>query len=381
MSGRVLTGAITLIVLLGAAVFLFTVFEKKQKQYSLTDPNATVEVGLRTSNPDFSEGARMMDSGKFGEAITKFQSALEHTQDPAQEAVVMMHLAVSKEKNNLFADYAQAVPILKEIVRNQKYPAISRAYAAQELGLMSAVFVDPKLDDVIYADAPFNTMRVSGDNPMTWRNIFQYAASIYPLGASEAQVARWYSNKLIESDRETAPDKKLPPQIFAQYKQEVKDRLAVATRDIQRIKGNVSEAAYVPQALSLMALSVGRMQLLGETSYGDMKDLYTRALEGYQAIGASPYQDGFTRYNYAVLTAKLSTSTNSGASAILAPFYTTKNYSKSPVERFLKNAHANDDTYKNDYANIILLTKADSKFMEYLKTIGWQSSDFSKSKN
>jgi hypothetical protein len=376
MAFRAATAVIVLLILIAVGFFAFSLFGNpiQKPSYSLTDPNNSIYTALRQSNESFSEGSRLMQSGKYGDSIEKFEQALSKTSDPAEEALVKMHLAVAKEKNNLFADYVQAVPILKDIISNQKYPAISRAYAIQELGLMSVVFADPRLDDEIFADAPFKELRVDGDAELSQRKLFEYAAEIYPLGASEAQVARWYSSALMKSYLEKAADKKLPQDTVDKYKEEIRTRLHAADADFDRIKDG-SEQSYAAQILSLMAFSVGRMQVMGDTSFGDMTPLYVQALQSYKVTNSQPYMDGFTRFNFAQLSNRLKQGKDSaGIASILEPFYATNVYANSPIERFFKNSHAN--TASPDYANIAGLGKVDPKFAAYLKNLGWKDSDF-----
>ncbi len=369
----VLIAVLLLIVMAVGGYVLF--LNNNAKRYS---QEQTVNSVLEATNSSFAQGNNLMRAGKESEALTAYQDALKSAEDKAQEAQIKFSIASALERSGLFSDYSRSIEPFKEIARNASYPAIARAYAVQEIGLLRIAFNDQLLDAIIFAGSPYSEMLSGGDLALAYRHLFEYASQLYPLGISQAQIARWYADQLVLSTRAAKQSDVLSVEQTDAYTDKIRQLLASADADIERIKDTPSEKAYIPTILASEAIVIGKMQLSGDDSFGDLSSAYNAALTSYPAYGLAAYRDGWVRFNYA--SAFLQSRGSAGTKTvqeILAPFYSSDRYKNSAIEKFLTRARADTSVYAEDYDNIVSLAKLDAQFASYLRSLGWTDSDFS----
>ncbi|HEV3245025.1 MAG TPA: hypothetical protein VG102_01570 [Candidatus Paceibacterota bacterium] len=357
---------IVVIVLAVMAILLYSYSQtilRPATQYSSTD---TVFSTLMSSNSEFAQGTQLSQTGQYDQALPYYKQALSSASDPAQEGEIAFKIAVVTEKSGGYSGYLAAIPLLKAVAANTSYTNITRAYAVQEMGLMFYTYADPKITAAIFGDSPYTSLYVQNDTALSYRHLFEYAASFYPLALSDLRVASWYANELASSNAASTSTQA--------YTSIIQQQITAANTDITRMKSDPNEEGYVPTALMREALIAGDMQLAGTTSFGDVDALFKQDLDLYAADGMPQY-DAFARYNYASLLYRLYGSSRlSDVTQILSPLYASKSYKGSSFEEFLRNERAN---VTGEKAHIIQLAKVDPAFKQYLETLGWTSSDFS----
>jgi hypothetical protein len=230
--------------------------------------------------------------------------------------------------------------------------------------------------------------------------LFEYATSIYPLAISELRVADWYSSQIVAVTRSATKKVGYQPfefgagdagvQLSAEAAARGEDftasleklenaraivvqRLENADIDIQRIEKFPNEQVQLPSIMQRKAIIVGRMQQVGDNSFGDAEDLFKQALALF-AASSVPQSDGYARYYYAqFLNDAYGGLRRADINTLLSPLYTSDIYAGEPVEYFLKNEKENRLNVK---AGLTELATMDQGFKSYLISLGWKESDF-----
>jgi hypothetical protein len=326
-------------------------------------------------NQAFSDGVQLWQANDVEAAEAKFEEALINAQGPLEEGRVAVDIAMTTGQINNGANYLAAIPLYKQIAANAQYPAITRAYAIQSMALLFYISGDPAVTQAIFKDAPYAAMYVPGSTNLSYRHLFDAAVQLYPLGLSEARVANWYSIQIARSYATTSPSAKLPAATVASYKDSARSSLAAADTDVLRIQNLPPESFYVPYIQEQEAITIGNMQLSGDSSFGNIDDAFKKAINSYAVAGIVPLQDGISRYYYAHFLLEIyGQSRITDIHALLEPLYTLSGYAGSPSELFFKTANSNGT---GDKFFIIDLANADSGFKAYLEKLGWTISDFS----
>ena len=363
---------IVLVALLFAIQFIFPAHGPSQAPVGVTTYDA-----LLSDNPAFAQADALYAAGNVAGAESELNSALQNAHTPEEAGQIQIKLATVIE--NGFSDPTtalNAIPLLKQIAANTSYSPIIRASAIQEMGVAFYNTGDKRFTDAIFSnDALYSTMFVSGDTDLSYRHLFQYAASIYPLAYSELRIAKWYSGRIYESAQAASSNSAahLSADQVSSYKDMIRQEIAAAHTDEQRIQNDPHQNRIIPALIQNEAILIGRMQSIGDDSFGDAEPLFQRALS-LEAAAKPPLSDGFTRYYYAAFLAqRYGTSRASDVQNILAPFYTSDAYQGTAAVREFGSERNN---ILGDKPNLQLLASVDPKFKAYLISLGWTASDF-----
>lgn len=319
--------------------------------------NTTLYTTLTTSNVAFTEADAARMDGDFAQALPKYQLALQVSRDPIEKAQIRYFIAYATGRTQ---GYMAAIPLFKEIVADESSPPRIRAHTIQEMGSLFFSYGDPKITQEIFKDEPYASLIVTGDTSMTYRHLFEYASSFYPLALSELRIAYWYASNLSASAT------------TASYAALVKQKVESADRDIARMQTDPLDKDLFPLALARRALVIGMLNSKGDMTFGDARAAYRVADAAYKAGG---WVNGFVPYNEAVFLARMyGAAEASEIQTILSPIYTQSSKpGYAPILTFLKNGRA---TSSGNTSDIRLLASIDPKFKTFLLTLGWQDSDF-----
>jgi hypothetical protein len=288
---------------------------------------------------------------------------LSLAQNDAEEAQIKVKIAHTvRDEGNL----VRAAQLYKEIAVQEEYPAMARAYSAQALGLLdnygnSAVRVET------FKDEPFAAMFVPDDPVLSYRHVFEYASSLYPLALSELRIASWYAGELLkEADGEI----NLTENEIATYHATVMDKLQRASIDAARTKDDPNEAYLKPEIARMRAIVLGWMVLAGYDFKHDAEQAYVDAMYEYSLTGAP--NDGFMHYWYATYLSSFADRRDAVIQA-LTPLYTNPVYASSGVATFFTAERNNRLGSKGILQR---LAKVDPKFKGFLTSLGWTNADF-----
>ena len=356
---------VAVLVLVGFNFFLKQSFEQPKVDY--TDKN--VYGVLVDTNQAFARGEELINSDPKS-ALLQFQSALSNSKDLIQEGQIKFKIAQATENTG---DYAHAIALFKEIATNPNYTNITRAYSIQEMGMLFYSYSDPQMTTEIFSTPPFSSLYVATSTSLSYRHLFEYTSSIYPLAISELRIADWYAS--AADTLALSSGAASSTQQINTYKTIIGQKIKSAQADITRIRNNENENVYLGPSLMREAVVVAKMQLIGDSSFGDMDTLFKQTLNFY-SLYTNVGVDGYARYNYALYLARIyGDSQTSAIQQLLSNFYTSNVYHKTAVETFFKNERSNGTGSK---VYLVKLASIDPKFKAYLMSLGWQASDFGK---
>jgi hypothetical protein len=219
-------------------------------------------------------------------------------------------------------------------------------------------------------------MVVPNRTSVTYRNLFEYSASIYPVALSELYIANWYSAQLLS----VVPAAGSSPstttaQTIATYKTYVLADMALANADVtKRIAGDTSEYGYYSNVMERQAVIEGQMWRLGFRSFGDPNAAFQTLLAFFPAHNLT--NDGTSRLQYAYfLVREYGAVRASDIQTLLAPIVTDPTHRGATIVSFLTNERSNA---LGEKATLGLLASIDPQFKAFLVSLGWQTSDFKK---
>jgi tetratricopeptide (TPR) repeat protein len=320
---------------------------------------------LREQNLALSEAERLAIEGRFSEAVTKYDAALQVAATDEERTQIMLLKARALVGAGSVAD---AVPLLKEIVtsdRNNDKTKVARAIAAGTLAGIAARG-DIAVNRDIFSDEPFKTLWVNNDPALTLRRVHEYAVSIHPIATSLLNASSWYSSRLADPRLSQA----MPAETAAEYVSKVKSNVALADIDIARMEADGTMLVDLRAALLARALVLGDLERYGDTSLGDADAAFSKAIGVYEGTYG---EDGIARYYYAVFLAQIGgSSKKEEIHGLLAPL-STPAYANSFVRPLLQNART-VAFYRQFPA---LIASIDPDFKAFLMTLGWTAADFS----
>jgi len=320
---------------------------------------ATFYENLISSNRDFALGESLYKNGKYESAISSYKTALQNVSNLNEKAQVLYKISLAYRFNN---QPLIAIPLFKEIVAISEYPSTTRAYAVQAMGQAYYSFNDPAITEEIFKDSPYKEMYNKDDNALSYRKLFEYASSFYPLGIPETRIAQWYAQEIVNSNKsgDTSNNES--------YKNIIRTKLANATTDIARTQTNPDRGStYIPEILTREASVLGMLSISGDESLGSPEEAFKKSLD--TAAGSTTYE-AQARYFYTLFLAqKYGTARSTEIQNLLSDFYTTARYDNTGIVRFIKNEKDNQTGVKKD---IIMLANLDPKFKNYLIKLGWQ---------
>jgi tetratricopeptide (TPR) repeat protein len=323
-----------------------------------------VSVLLR-DNPSYAEADAYFKAGNYPAAKASYEKALSAAANRIQEGNIRSRIALTTDK---LGDATTAIALYKEIASTVDYAAVTRAYAVQTIALMLNRPAASTLRPLIFSGMPYAAMN-SSDPVLGKRQLFDYAASIYPLATSELISAAWYESRLMAVKKGNAPIS--AASTTAAYLSLVRQKLALADTDIARIKDDVNEKVGMPEALKRRAIVVGNLAFLGQADSTEADTAYMDAINVAVPLGGEA--EGYVRYYYAAYLDSMGQSRIDDLKKVLAPFYTTTDYTGTAVEQFFQGEKNNTLSQKSVLQS---LAKKDGAFKKVLVSLGWKTTDF-----
>lgn len=360
-------GVLTLVILaVGAWFFYFKI--SAPASYSVSNTPTAV---LATQNADYAVAIAYEKAAKYDLALLSYQKALPMAKDQVQTAQIRVKVALMNERSG---NYKDAIAEFKAIAADTANYAIARAYAVQEIGLMNLYITVNDAHQIIltetFKDSPYDSFKKEANSNLTYTKLFEYAASLYPLGYSEAYVAYGYAGEVIN----TLHGATTTPQGMA-YISLIRKNIQAADADISRMKAVPGEAVLLPETLVRQGNTVGRLVSIGAAD-PLQAELYYKSGVAYGAtIGNKP--GSFNTFNYAAFLADhYGTARSTDIKTLLLPFRVGNEAQiYSNIMSFYKNART-DATLLKSKKLLIKMGRIDSDFKTYLIALGWKASDF-----
>lgn len=326
-----------------------------------TETPATV---LMQANPSYAEAIALHGQFKFAEARAKYEEALRFASSEEEQAQIRLKIAHTVRDEG---DLVRAAQLYKEVAGMTSYPAIARAYAVQSLALLYDYAGDPAVRTETFKGEPYVSFYVQQNFTRSYKNLFEYAAQLYPLAIPELRSAAWYANALLRQSKGLA---QLSEEDVAEYQSIVAAKLQRADADIARTQDDPNEAILRPEISRARAIVLGRMALAGYGSLTEAEAAYDVALHENEARGGT--RDGFMRYWYAAFLSEIE-GRDADVVAMLAPLYTDSAYASSLVTSFFTTERNNQLRAKETLQR---LAGIDPQFKQHLISLGWTDADF-----
>ncbi|MCE9541238.1 soluble NSF attachment family protein [Candidatus Kaiserbacteria bacterium] len=350
----------------GSIFYYNSIPRHKVETYSTPHTVASVLV---QQNRDFSIAETYRNQKEYQKALEYYQKALLTSQDVSQEAQIKFDIALMTE---LLDNYTDAIQMYKQIAANPGYYAEVRAYAVQEIAIMSNNFYDAvhEIRAETFKDQPYASFLHDDDYTAAYAKLFEYAVSIYPLALSESYIAYGYAKKIAALNAATTTPEGEENVLH------ITQALQAAQSDVSRMQQTPREASVLPAVFSREAQVVAYMAKVGVPGYtlSQAEDLYNRALAGNAVLGVQP--GSFQAYTYALFLAQNYPTRLGDLKNILSIFSTQNSQDIAPdVEIFYKTIRT-DKTQASNKKDTALLGRLDPAFKAYLISLGWRESDF-----
>lgn len=346
-----------------AAYFLWRMDILGLNRTPTLSPNQRLE---RTSS-DYLEAKQYVAAQRYRDALNAYERALSDAKNAPDSAQIKFKIGAM---HALLENRTEAVKVYKEIVRDPTAYPIVKAYAVLHTGLAYYMTLDPSLDNQIFEGEPFRHLRVPDDTQLSYRKLFEYGSSLYPLALTELYIAQWYAEEIGLAAYIKKP---LPDELQSAYLTQIEGRLQNAERDIERTRNDANANALIPPALQVKANTLGLLWLAGLKSEQEVTSAYDQALQLYSVL-TYPGQDGFTRLWYAMFLTQADAQKHARKiSELINPISANPVYATAPIAKYLK-ALANVDGLTR--AGVIRLADNNLSFKRYLIANGWNEKDF-----
>jgi hypothetical protein len=268
-------------------------------------------------------------------------------------------------------DRIGAIKKYKQIVANLSYNPAARAYAILYMGQMHYNSLDDtSITAEIFKDEPYKSFFVEGNTALSYRHLFEYSSSFYPLALSELRIADWYASRITELYKvsESSPE-------IMNYRAIIDVKISNADAEFKRMASYPNETPFVRTALTRKAVILEKLSYLdfasaanAEAAFKVVLDLYsTTNLKGREAI---------LRYYYARFLLKTYGEKRAmDITEILKPIYTKSEYKTPATELFFKYAPKENSLRTERLKSLALL---DQNFRLFLMSLGWKVTDFNK---
>lgn len=354
----ILFGSLLIVIIVAAGIFYFSRDTKRTGSRT-----GSFEVLIK-DNEEFIRAEAFLKNDQWDLAEEHYRKALPLARNSDEEGQIFYKIAVMKTRR----DPIGSISILKEIVANQDYSDRQKAYAVQHMGEIFRKNSSHEITRAIFIGEPYATFFKEGDADNAYRQLYEYAASFYPLALSEIRAAHWYSNKILQlSEKKSLSEEE--KKFISDSTDRIRFSLEAADQDIERTKNLPNAGALVPVALAIKAIVLADMFEAGDRSFPDPESAFKSAME----MGLIWKDDSASRFNYAAFLArKGDESRRKDIIDLLDDFYTKPDIY---VGRALMLTKERDNILgvKDD---VVLLAKIDPAFKSFLLTLGWEASDF-----
>jgi hypothetical protein len=242
------------------------------------------------------------------------------------------------------------------------------------MGLMYNKFYGPVQDEIereTFKDAPYSVFYVKGDPNLTYRKLFEYATSFYPLASSEVRIALWYARDLEVNLKQATTT----PAGMEAVRQ-IQKALELAYTNVEVMKNDPAQMPYVGNVLSTAGIVEGNLAVYGVSADFSKADAaFRQAIQMAQLTGQPA--GNFHVFHYAAAIGYYYGLDGANSiKKVLTPFTQTTGATIDPrVIEFFRDART-DPTLTVERRQLISLGKVDPDFAAYLKSIGWNESDF-----
>ena len=358
--------AVVVLIAIGLFVEFFTGFAPWPIGDNAKAKQAHPYTSLAKGNSTFVQADYLRSTGDFAGAINLYQKALANISDPSQEAIVLLRMGRAYAAQG---NYALSIQTFKGVVTNQaRYPALYRAYAAESMGDEYFQYSgNSAITAEIFKDEPFKSMYVQGDDFLSYRHLYEYTVSIYPMAIAELNIANWYA---VSIDTMSPADQK--GATSTAYMAVIKQTFDAANKDAPRLLDNVLPTEALRSAI-IRATVLGKLSIAGNESLGEPENAFKYAISQYQATKNAD-NDGRVRLQYAIfLDRKYGASRAKDIQNILAPIYTEPRSKQRSIniDSFLTSGL--QGVRRQQY---IALSAVDPNFKALLITLGWPTSAF-----
>jgi len=362
---QILLVCIVIIFCIVAVVAFFYI----QNQSVNTSPSVTNDVeenmsfynNLLKKNTNFESAEQLFSARKYTESITEYTRALESTTDIKEEGQIKYKLALAHEYNN---QPIEAIVNYKEVVANESYARQLRAYAVQRMIGMLYSYNTQEVRDEIYKGEPYESFIVERRS-LTDKKLVEYGSLIQPLGVLELRLAGWYVDDYIRLSSLNSTDAVVQNEIQS-LKSLIQQKIINADAYIVAISNDPQQRNYLPEVLRRKAMILGDLYIAGDSDFSDPEEAFRKAI---QASIISVGDEATTKFRYAVFLGKMYGEERSDEiKALLSDFYETSRYAQTSVVRMIRSEK---DGGAGSKVGILLLAEIDSRFGEYLKTLGW----------
>ena len=325
---------------------------------------------LRRNNPDFVQAQAFASQKDYQSALASFRKAFSRASGDAERGVIAFDIALTQQH---LGDYVQAIQSYKAVAAETAYPPVVRAYAVQEIGIMAQAYYDalPAIRAETFKGDPYASFLANGDYATSYRKLFEYAASIYPLTLSEDAVAQAYMRDLMALKGATTTAQ------GAADVQNIVTALKAGQGDLPRLLSNQDELVYATDIFDRQAEVEKMLAQYGVPGYTyDRVEMdFVRALSYSTSLGQ--LAGSWPAWHYASFLADTyGASRSADIHKVLAPFSAKTPHAIDPlVATFLKQIKT-DPTQVSNKTRTATIAKYDTDFKAYLVSLGWHDSDF-----
>ncbi|OGJ58046.1 hypothetical protein A2635_01445 [Candidatus Peribacteria bacterium RIFCSPHIGHO2_01_FULL_51_9] len=319
---------------------------------------------LITNNVAFKDGEQARVSGDHKAALGYYDAALQTATNEYERGEIEIRMAIVQAVSG---NYEAAIKGYKAVAANETYPAMMRAYAVDNMATLYFSTKNEQITSLIFAEDPYKAL-VNDENPsIMYRQLSEYASSFYPIANAELHIANWYATEIARLSKEKAED-----DVMNQYKAILQAKLASADRDIERVSNSPHLYSDLPLLLLMRARIIANIENTGDPSFGSAEEAFAKAMTSY-AQYVHKTADAFARLYYAEYLFNKYPDREDFI-IVLTPLSSDPDYEQSRLIRdYLRAARMN-----NKREIIHNMAMADEQFKEFLLSLGWTSSDFSK---
>lgn len=335
----------------------------------------TTYNNLITTNTSFIAADWALRKGQYTEAQTQYLQAFSEAEEPQQQAYIKWAFAQTLERQER---PVEAIRVLKEIAADESYPKNMRALAVQSMGELAYRFGDVSVYRTIFNSEPYASMAAGVGSRFSFRRLYEYAVSFYPLALSELHIADYYAAALLSPDLNAALRRGALD--VSTYRDRAQDALARADIDTRRMQSAASpDYELLAEVFTLKGQVLDKLIRAGVMPVQDAQDAedaFKTALEFYSRADTYGRQgaDGMTRFWYAAHLSRtfFGRERHADIRVVLAPFHTDPSYVDSGAARFFQSGRA-----KNNYGKIVIsLSTIDKQFGAFLLSLGLVRSEF-----
>lgn len=356
--------AIALAAVLGGALYWYWTSLRSQTE---TPSSQTVFSELVSGNGAFADATRLYNSGDYTGAAQKYQEALAAARNEAEAGQIAYKMALTKEQQG---DYVGAIQGMKDIAANSQFTPIVKAYAVQRIGIIYNTYGygRPEIVAETFTGDPYQSFSTPNDPELSYRKLFEYASSFYPLAIAESRIGDWYANALVKEY-----DAGKPPAALSEYIESIRSHVDKAEADIERVRSDPNAAGDIPPVFTRLGEIKGKLAYTGNGTLAEAESSFQTAMQ-LGALG-KPGNDGYTRFQYASFLERYYGSERADdMRAILAPLSASEVYKGTAVMNFLASQR-NTQTWM--HRSLVEMAKVDAEFKALLVRLGWQAADFS----